>query len=305
MHMVRVLVTDGMDKKAAAKLGELGYEVIQEFYEPEVLCEKVKEADVLVVRSATKVRQPIIDAAKETGRLKLIIRGGIGVDNIDVDYARSQGIEVCNTPTASVHSVAELAIGHLFSLSRFIGIANVTMREGKWEKKAYKGVEISGKTLGIIGLGSIGRETARLGKALGMNVIYYSASGRKTEEPYEAAASLDELLSKADVVSIHRAAGKGEPALVTEEFLKKMKPSAFLINTSRGALVDEEALADALENGEIAGAGLDVYQEEPAVCRRLIQNPRVSVTPHIGGSTKEAQARIGEEIVAHILRVFG
>lgn len=302
--MVRVLVTDGMDKKAAAKLSELGYEVIQEFYEPDVLAEKVKEADVLVVRSATKVRQPIIDAAKESGRLKLIIRGGIGVDNIDVDYAKSQGIEVCNTPTASVHSVAELAIGHLFALSRFIGIANVTMREGKWEKKAYKGVEINGKTLGIIGWGSIGRETAKIGRALGMKIIYYSASGKKSEEGYESVSSLDELLSRADAVSIHRAAKKGDSALVTKEFLEKMKPSAFLINTSRGALVDEEALAEALENGVIAGAGLDVYQEEPAVCSRLIQNPKVSVTPHIGGSTKEAQARIGEEIVAHIRRAF-
>ncbi len=303
--MIRVLVTDGMDKKAVSKLQDLGYEVIQEFYEPDVLAEKVKDVDVLVVRSATKVREPIIDAACESGRLKLIIRGGIGVDNIDVDYARSKGIEVCNTPTASVHSVAELAIGHMFALSRFIGISNVTMREGKWEKKAYKGVEITGKTLGIVGWGSIGRETARIARALGMHVIYYSASGKTSDEAdFESVKSLDELLSRADIVSLHRAVKKGEPALVTKEFLEKMKPTAFLINTARGALVDEEALADALENGTIQGAALDVYQEEPAKSERLLNSPKVSLTPHIGGSTKEAQARIGEEIVTHILRVF-
>lgn len=303
--MIRILVTDGMDKKAAAKLESLGCEVVQEFYEPEVLAEKVKNFDVLVVRSATKVREPIIDGALETGRLKLIIRGGIGVDNIDVDYARSKGIEVCNTPTASVHSVAELAIAHIFALSRFIGIANVTMREGKWEKKAYKGIEVAGKTMGIHGFGSIGRETAAIASALGMKVIYYSASGRQSkDERFEAVSSQDELLERADFVSLHRAVKKGEAPLVTKEFLEKMKPGAFLINTSRGSLVDEEALADALEKGVIAGAGLDVYAEEPSKNERLLQNPKVSLTPHIGGSTKEAQARIGEEIVAHIQRVF-
>lgn len=302
--MYRVLATDGMAKSAVSKLEGLGYEVVQEFYEPDVLAEKVKEFDVLVVRSATKVREPIIDAAAEAGRLKIIIRGGVGVDNIDVDYARSKGIAVANTPNASSASVAELAIGHMFSLARFIGIANVTMREGKWEKKAYKGIELAGKTLGLMGIGRIAKETARRAAALGMNVIYTNRSGHKPEnEPYKR-VELDELLATSDFISLHMPAAKGQPPLIDKAAIDKMKDGVFLINTARGTLVDEDALCDALDSGKIAGAGIDVYQEEPAKNQRLINHPKVSLTPHIGGSTKEAQDRIGEETVQHILATF-
>lgn len=302
--MYRILATDGMAKSAVAKLESMGYQVVQEFYEPDVLKEKVKEFDAIVVRSATKVRVPIIDAAAEAGRLKLIIRGGVGVDNIDVDYARSKGILVENTPNASSASVAELAIGHMFSLARFIGIANVTMREGKWEKKAYKGIELSGKTLGIIGIGRIARETAKRAAALGMRVIYTNRSGHKPEyDPFER-VEMDELLAQSDFISLHMPAVKGQPPLIGAAQIAKMKDGAFFINTSRGALVDEDALCDALESGKLAGAGIDVYQEEPCKNRRLIQNPKVSLTPHVGGSTREAQNRIGEEIVQHIIHTF-
>ncbi len=302
--MYRILATDGMAKSAVAKLESMGYQVVQEFYEPDVLKEKVKEFDAIVVRSATKVRVPIIDAAAEAGRLKLIIRGGVGVDNIDVDYARSKGILVENTPNASSASVAELAIGHMFSLARFIGIANVTMREGKWEKKAYKGIELSGKTLGIIGIGRIARETAKRAAALGMRVIYTNRSGHKPEyDPFER-VELDELLAQSDFISLHMPAVKGQPPLIGTAQIAKMKDGAFFINTSRGALVDEDALCDALESGKLAGAGIDVYQEEPCKNQRLIQNPKVSLTPHVGGSTREAQNRIGEEIVQHIIHTF-
>ena len=293
--MYRILSTDGIAKSAAEKLRKLGYELVEEFYEPDALAEQVKEFDALVVRSATKVRAPIIDAAAKAGKLKLIIRGGVGVDNIDVEYAKTKGIAVANTPNASSASVAELAIAHMLSLARFVAIANVTMRQGLWEKKAYKGVELTGKTLGILGLGRIGKETAKRAEALGMKVIY---TGRSKQEgvSYEY-AGLDELLARSDVISLHMPAVKGQPPLVNAAFLNKMKTGAYLINTARGALVDEEALIAALDSGKLAGAGLDVYNEEPSKNEKLLTHPKVSVTPHIGGTTKEAQDRIGEEIV--------
>ena len=293
--MYRILSTDGMAKSAAQKLKELGHEVVEEFYEPEVLAEKVKDFDALIVRSATKVRVPIIDAAASAGRLKIIIRGGVGVDNIDVDYAVGKGIAVANTPNASSASVAELAIAHILALSRFVAIANVTMRNGQWEKKAYKGVELTGKTLGVFGMGRIGRETAKRAQALGMKVIY-------TERvPIDGVSyervELDELLTRSDFISLHIPATKGQPPLVNAEFIAKMKNGAYIINTARGALIDEDALCDALDCGKLAGAGLDVFCEEPCKNERLINHPKVSLTPHIGGTTKEAQDRIGEEIV--------
>lgn len=299
--MYRVLSTDGMAKSAVQKLRSLGYEVVEEFYEPEVLAEKVKEFDALVVRSATKVRKPIIDGALG-GKLKIIIRGGVGVDNIDVEYATEKGIAVANTPNASSASVAELAIAHMLALARFVSIANVTMRNGQWEKKAYKGVELTGKTLGVFGLGRIGRETAKRAEALGMKVIY-TDSIKATGVNYEM-VSIDELLAKSDFITLHIPAMKGQPPMVNVEFIAKMKDGAYLINTARGALIDEDALCDALDSGKLAGAGLDVYQEEPSKNERLLKHPKVSITPHIGGTTKEAQDRIGEEIVEIITKTL-
>jgi len=302
--MIRILASDGMEKNAVQILTDMGCEVVQQFYEPEDLKEQVKNFDVLVVRSATKVREPIIDAACETGKLKLIIRGGVGVDNIDVDYAKSKGISVCNTPMASSVSVAELAIGHMFALSRFIGIANVTMREDKWEKKAYKGIELSGKTLGLIGFGRIAREVAKRASALGMNVMYYDIVGHMAEYDPFVYAELDEVLAKSDFVSMHIPGPKGCPPLMNKEKFAIMKDGAIFINTARGNMVDEEALIEALDSGKLRGAGLDVFAEEPSKNDRLYKHPKVSVTPHIGGSTAEAQARIGLETVDHIKREF-
>ncbi|MBR3866084.1 MAG: D-2-hydroxyacid dehydrogenase [Clostridia bacterium] len=303
--MIRVLASDGMEASAVAKLRELGYEVVEQFYEPEELAQKVKEYDVLVVRSATKVRVPIIDSAADGGKLKLIIRGGVGVDNIDVKYAEEKGITVRNTPNASSASVAELAIGHMFSLSRFIGIANATMREGAWNKKKYEGTEIAGKTLGLVGMGRIARETAKRAYALGMKIIYTCRSGKCCELPEEwKYVSMDELLKSADFVSLHMPAPADKKPIFTKEVFEMMKPTAFLVNTARGVLIDEDALCDALDNGVIAGAALDVFCEEPTKNERLCKHPKVSITPHIGGSTKEAQGRIGEEIVDIITGFF-
>lgn len=302
--MVRVLASDGMDKAAVKVLEDAGYEVVQQFYELEELKEKVKEFDVLVVRSATKVREPVIDSALDGGRLKLIIRGGVGMDNIDVAYAREHGITVNNTPTASSASVAELAIAHMFALARFLYISNVTMREDKWEKKAYKGTELFGKTLGLIGMGRIAQETAKRAAALGMHIVYTNTSGPKKDLPYEW-KSLDDLLKESDYVSLHMPAGKSSPALLTAEKIALMKEGAFLINTARGVLVDSGALCDALDSGHLAGAALDVYTEEPCKDERLLHHPKISMTPHIGASTKEAQRRIGEETVKIIRGMFG
>lgn len=301
--MVRVLASDGMEAGAVKQLEDLGYEVVQQFYEPEDLANAVKEFDVLVVRSATKVRVPIIDAAVAGGRLKLVIRGGVGVDNIDVDYARSKGIMVTNTPNASSASVAELAIGHMFALARFIYSANVTMREGKWEKKAYaKGVELAGKTLGVVGMGRIGRSVADKAAALGMNVIYSDIMGPFADCGYECMQQLDALFAQADFISLHMP--KADKALIGKEEIAKLKDGVFLINTSRGGLIDEEALVEALDSGKVAGAALDVFSEEPPKNEKIYTHPKISLTPHIGASTGEAQERIGEEIVSIITQQF-
>ena len=294
---MRILASDGIEKNAAATLAAQGHEVVQQFYEPEELAEQVKNFDVLVVRSATKVRKPIIDAAAEAGRLKLIIRGGVGIDNIDHVYAEEKGIKVMNTPKASSDSVAELALAHMFSVARFISIAGHTMREGKWEKKAYKGIELSGKTLGIIGYG-------RIGQALGMKVVaydIYKIPGLENENMRYV--EMDELFAVSDFISLHTPAIDGKP-LINAETIAKMKDGVVFINTSRGNNVDENALLDALNSGKIYGAGLDVYAEEPAKNVALYSHPRVSCTPHIGASTSEAQKRIGAEIVDIIGKFF-
>lgn len=301
---MRILASDGMEKGAVAKLTELGYEVVQQFYEPEELAQQVKEFDVLVVRSATKVRKPIIDAAAEAGRLKLIIRGGVGIDNIDHVYAEEKGIKVMNTPRASSDSVAELALAHMFSVSRFINIAGHTMRENKWEKKAYKGIELSGKTLGIIGYGRIGQALGRRAQALGMKVVAYDIfKVAELECGTMKYVEMDELFACSDFISLHTPSIDGK-ALINADTIAKMKDGVVFINTSRGNNVDEQALLDALNSGKVYGAGLDVFAEEPSKNVELYSHPRVSCTPHIGASTSEAQKRIGAEIVDIITKFF-
>ena len=302
---MRILVTDGMDKTALAKLKDLGHEVVEQFYAPEELGKALRDFDAVVVRSATKVRANHIDEAKG-GKLKLIIRGGVGVDNIDVKYAEDNGITVKNTPRASSNSVAELAIAHMFSCARYISIAGHTMREDKWEKKAYgKGIEIGGKTLGIIGFGRIGQALGRMAKGLGMEVIaedIYHVPGIE-EEMGMKYVELDELLARADFISLHTPSLNGVK-LICKENIDKMKDGVVFINTSRGDNVDEDALLEALNSGKIRAAGLDVYANEPASNKALYSHPNVSCTPHIGAATKEAQQRIGMEIV-DIIEGFG
>ncbi len=299
--MIKILVTDGMDEEAVRTLRDLGYEVTEQFFEPEELKEQVKKFNIIVVRSATKkIGKEIIDSALQTGNLKLIIRGGVGLDNIEVAYAESKGIKVRNTPKASSLAVAELALGHMFSLARFIGIAKVTMREGKWEKRKYEGIELCGKILGIIGFGRIGQELAKKAYVLGMKIIYHDLLGPNREFPEYTFVSRDQLLREADFVSLHASGDRELSPFIGREELAKMKKGSYLINCARGSMVDEEALLEALNSGKLAGAGLDVFKEEPTPNFNLVRHEKVSVTPHLGASTKEAQKRIGQEIVSII-----
>ena len=301
---MRILVTDGMDKTAMAELKAQGHEIVEQFYESEELGKALRDFDVVVVRSKTKVRAPHIDEAKGSN-LKLIIRGGVGVDNIDVKYAEENGIMVRNTPNASSQSVAECALAHMFACARFISIAGAAMRNDIWDKKAYsKGIELQGKTLGIIGFGRIGAHLGVMAKAIGMNVVATrssrtSGTDEATGIPY---VTLDELLEKSDFISLHAPALPGGP-LVNADTIAKMKDGVCIINTSRGGNVDEKALLEALNSGKVRAAGLDVWAEEPSKNHDLYSHPMVSCTPHIGAQTVEAQKRIGAEIVEIISKM--
>ena len=302
---MRILVTDGMDSAAMETLRARGHELVEQFYAPEALGAALRDFDAVVVRSATKLRAPQLDAARGS-RLKLIIRAGVGVDNIDVAHAESCGFTVKNTPRASSRSVAELAMAHMFSCARYISVAGSTMREDRWEKKAYgKGIELGGKTLGIIGFGRIGQILGTMARAIGMEVIaqdVYHAEGIE-ERLGMRYVELDELLAQSDFISLHTPSIDGRP-LINAETIAKMKDGAVLVNTSRGNNVDEDALLEALNSGKIRSAGLDVYAQEPPANKALYSHPAVSCTPHIGAATREAQKRIGAEIVELIESFF-
>ena len=294
---MRVLVTDGMDAGAIETLRRDGHEIVEQFYEPDQLGQALRDFDAVIIRSATKIKEPQIDAAKDS-RLKLIIRAGVGVDNIAVKYAEAAGITVKNTLRASSNAVAELAIAPLFSCARNISIAGHTMRENKWEKKAYsKGFELADKTMGVIGYGRIGQMVGAKGQALGMNVL--SVVHRNKPEGCECETmhfvTMDELLAQSDIIVL--CAPGGDKPLVDAESLAKMKDGVVIVNVSRGSNVDEAALLDGLNSGKVKAAGLDVWLSEKDPNWALAQHPAVSCTPHIGAGTKEAQKRIGAELV--------
>ena len=292
--MLRILLNDGLDKKAISNLEMLGCDVDTNHYDIEDLKEKIKEVDCIVIRSATKIRRELIDEAIKGGKLKLIIRGGVGLDNIDVQYAEQNGIKVRNTPNASSSSVAEIILAHMFSLARFLNQSNITMKAGLWKKKDYVGIELEGKTLGIIGMGRIGSELAKKCISLGMKIIYFDLMDIKNIDNNYRKVEFDELLRESDFISINISGTKN---IIGSEELKKVKKGAFIINTSRGKALDEEAIITSLNDGTLGGVGLDVFLEEPSKNLELIKHPKVSLTPHIGASTKEAQMKIGEEVI--------
>ncbi|MBI6071161.1 D-2-hydroxyacid dehydrogenase [Clostridium perfringens] len=292
--MLRILLNDGLDKKAISNLEMLGCDVDTNHYDIEDLKEKIKEVDCIVIRSATKIRRELIDEAIKGGKLKLIIRGGVGLDNIDVQYAKQNGIKVRNTPNASSSSVAEIILAHMFSLARFLNQSNITMKDGLWKKKEYVGVELEGKTLGIIGMGRIGSELAKKCISLGMKIIYFDLMDINNIDNNYRKVEFDELLRESDFISINIS---GTKSIIGSEELKKVKKGVFIINTSRGKALDEEAIITSLNDGTLGGVGLDVFLEEPSKNLELINHPKVSLTPHIGASTKEAQMKIGEEVI--------
>ncbi|WP_118195233.1 D-2-hydroxyacid dehydrogenase [Albibacterium indicum] len=311
---MRILANDGIDKVGQEMLERAGFVVDTTHIPQEELFEKLPAYDVVTVRSATKIRKDLIDACPN---LKIIARGGVGMDNIDVEYAREKGIAVINTPAASSISVAELVFGHFFSGVRFLYDAQrkmVTEGDSNFAglKKAYaKGSELRGKTLGVIGFGRIGHETAKIGVSLGMNVLVvdtYEINPTVTISFFNGQSldlqvtqvSLDELLASADFISLHVPfLGK---ALIGNEEFAKMKDGAGIVNASRGGVIDENALLENLNNGKIAFAGLDVFDNEPTPKASLLRHPRVSLSPHIGAATNEAQKRVGEELATLIIQ---
>jgi D-3-phosphoglycerate dehydrogenase len=300
--MKKILVTDGMAPGPVQTLKDAGFEVTEQHYEPDELATVIGNYDAIVVRSATKVREPHIDAGK-AGHLKLIVRGGVGVDNIDVAYAESKGISVRNTPAASSISVAELAVGMMFSIARNIHAAHMTMVDDRWEKKLFsKGFELHGKSLGIIGTGRIGIEVAKRCYGLGMCPIRgYDKYISQVDYPQITLVPLDELLQHSEFITLHIPHAKGDPYDIGEKEFALMQDGVVLINCSRGGAVDEAAMLKALDSGKLRGAGVDVYEEEPTRNQGLRRHPKVVLTPHIGASTVEGQDRVGDEVASIII----
>lgn len=294
--MIKVLANDGIEKSAQEALEAKGFAVDTNHYEGDELIAKLKETNAIVIRSATKLTAPIFEGIAG-GSLKLAIRAGVGIDNIDIPAGEKAGVTVTNTPAASSDSVAELALAHMFAIARHVAVANVSMREGKWEKKNYTGIELAGKTLGLVGFGRIARSLAKKAQALGMKIIYTDIVGAINDVDGCTFMSLEEVLKNADFISLHIPFDKKKGATIGKAQFAMMKDGAYLVNCARGGVVDEAALIEALDSGKIAGAGVDVFEKEPTENMTLVNHPKVSVTPHIGASTKEAQKRIGAEVV--------
>ncbi|MDH7485980.1 MAG: D-2-hydroxyacid dehydrogenase [Anaerolineae bacterium] len=299
---MRVLICDPTDPESVERMRAAEIEVdVRDDISAEELMEVLPAYDGMVVRSRTKVRAPLIDKAEN---LKVIVRGGVGLDNIDVEHARAKGITVLNTPAASSASVAELTIGYLFALARRIPDATASMRAGQWEKKAFsEGTEIAGKTLGLVGCGRIGQEVARRAAALGMNVIFTRRT--PTELPYARQVSLDELVRTADYISLHVPHTPETHHIIGAPEFAKMKDGVYIINCGRGGTLDEEALYDAIVSGKVAGAALDVFADEKEDRgKKLFTLPQVIGSPHIGAGTVEATERVGAEVAELLINFY-
>ena len=293
---MKILISDGLSNNGQKILEDSGLDFHIEHYDLENLIKEIPNYDGIIVRSATKVPKEVIDAGKN---LKLIARAGTGIDNIDHVYAKSKGLPVLNTPTANSASAAELTIAHIFALARFLNKSNISMREGKWLKKSYKGFEVNGKKLGIIGFGTIGKIVAEKAIALGMKVIVNDLVDIKTDLNVEV-ASLNKLYAEAEIITIHLP--KLDKPLIDNAAIKKMKDGVYLINCARGGLIDERALLDNLNSGKVAGAGIDVWVNEPDFNIELAKHPNVSITPHIGAATVQASNRVGIQIAKKVVK---
>jgi D-3-phosphoglycerate dehydrogenase len=294
---MKVLVCDKTEKEYIEQMRAAGLTVdVRDDITPEELSNVLPAYDGMIVRSRTKVRQPLIDVCPN---LKVIVRGGVGLDTIDHEYAKSKGITVMNTPMANSASVAELTIGYMFALARSLYKATSTMKAEKWEKKSFEGDEVGGKTLGLVGVGNIGKEVAKRANALGMTVLAY--------DPYVKdvagvkMVTLDEILVKSDYISLHLPKNKESANMIGKDQFAKMKNGVRIVNCARGGIIDEAALYEALTSGKVAGAALDVFAEEPPTDWKLLKLDNVIGSPHIGAATKEAQGRVGAEVAEKLI----
>lgn len=286
---MKIVISDSMEEEVVELIKEIGNTV----YLPDDLNSAVSDADALIVRSATTVDTGLLDQAQN---LKVVARAGIGLDNIDLEECKKRDIKVVNTPGASRNAVAELALGLIICTMRNVQKAHLQMENKVWDKLHLVGHEIEGKTLGVIGYGRIGSAVGRKAAALGMDVIAYNPPPRHEDGIALFIEELDEFLGKADVISLHTVLTEETRHMINEKNIAKMKDGVFLINTARGALIDEDALYNACKSGKIAGTAIDVYEEEPYT-GKLLELENVYFTPHLGASTKEAQLRIGTELV--------
>lgn len=315
---MNVLANDGISKEGALKLNEAGFNTTVESIDQSKIIDYINDnnIEVLLVRSATKVRKDLIDSCKS---LKIIGRGGVGMDNIDVSYAKQKGIHVINTPAASSISVAELVFSHLFSCVRSLHISNREMpldgdKDFKKLKKNYAGgSELRGKTLGIVGFGRIGREVAKIGIGIGMNIIFYDLHSQEAQIDINffdgstktfmlKSSTFDKLLSESDFISLHVPAQKDY--IIGDKEFQLMKDGSGIINAARGGVIDEESLIKHIESGKVSFAALDTFENEPNPSIKILMNQNISLTPHIGAATKEAQKRIGIELADQIINIY-
>jgi len=298
----KILITDKLHPVAIEEATT--FAEVEEFYghSPEEIIEKIPGYDALIVRSGTKATRELI----ETSDLKIIGRAGVGLDNVDLEAAKEKGIEVVNSPEASTIAVTELVMGSLIALLRKIHHADRSMREGKWERSRFTGNELYGKTIGIVGFGRIGREVGERARAFGMNILVYdpTITAEDAREFNATCMELDELLGKADVVTLHIPLMESTRNLIDEGKIGLMKDSAVIVNIARGGVVNEKALHDALKDGRIGGAVLDVFENEPPEGSPLTELENVVLMPHLGASTDEAQINAGTVVVEKIRNFF-
>ncbi len=312
--MIKILANDGIHPVGKQLLEEAGFQVDTKKVPQDRLSDTLPSYDVVVVRSATKIREKLIN---QCPNLKIIARGGVGLDNIDVDYAKSKGIRVINTPAASSRSVAELVFGHLLSLARFLNDSNRQMSSNGTDFKSLKkqyagGMELQGKTLGILGFGRIGQEVGKMALGFSMKVLpvdLYVEAAKIDIDLFEMehasisvkvdTVNLETMLTHSDFISVHVPFSGDKPLIGLEE-IAKMKDGVFLVNAARGGVISEEAILTGLKRGKIGGVALDVFEDEPTPNASLLNHPRISVSPHIGAATKEAQENIGRELADQI-----
>ena len=302
--MARVLVTDPLDPTAVQALRKAGHEVDERKLTPEELLKAIPAYDALLVRSETKVTKAVLGVAD---KLKVVGRAGVGVDNIDVPAAKERGVAVVNAPLAATNAVAELTLAHMLSMARQLPRADATTRAGQWEKKSLMGVELSGRTLGLLGVGRIGGRVAELAKAFGMRVVVYDpyvSAERARELGATQARTPEDLVAQSDFVSVHVPLTPETKHVVNAALLSKFKKGSYLLNCSRGGIVDEKALHDAIASKHLAGAALDTFETEPLKETPLAALPNVHFTPHLGASTHEAQAKAGLMVAEQVRKVL-